>query len=312
MQVDYTKASGCTIESLGICEMYVYDLEVETVHNFFANSILVHNTDSVYLNVQSVVDKFCKGKTQKEIVDFLDKFGDKVCQPIINESVQEVFDKMNCYKKLMSSKREAIASKILFRAKKNYACYVHNSEGVAYDPPKLKCTGIEIVRSSTPKWCRDKLTTSLRMIFESDELSFRQYFAQLEKDFMKLTPDEIAFPKGVSDIDKWIEYGKTKKGIPFHVRAANNYNVNTKKYNTLQQIQNGDKTKIVYLKMPNTIQQNAISFPSNMKLPKELNLDQYVDYQTQFFKAFEHPLKTLTDCAKWSLREEASLEDFFS
>lgn len=275
--------------------------------------VIYGDTDSIYLNCQPLVEKFMPGKSRDNVVDFLDKFGEQVCQPVVNRSVDEIFEMMNCYDKTMSSKREAIASRVLFRAKKNYAMYVHNSEGVAYDPPKLKVMGIEIVRSSTPQWCRKKLKESLQMIFETDELTFRKHFAEIEKDFRNLPADEIAFPRGVSEIDKWVEPdGKLKLRIPIHVRASALYNLHTKKYNTYAPIQNGDRIKFVYLKLPNPIRQDVIGFPTSSKLPKELGLEKYVDYDLQFEKTFEGPLSTLTAAAGWKLREEATLQWLFS
>jgi DNA polymerase elongation subunit (family B) len=188
--------------------------------------------------------------------------------------------------------------------------YVHNSEGVDYKEPKLKVMGIEIVRSSTPQWCRKALKKSLMMIFETSEESFRENFDKNEKEFKKLPPEEIAFPRGVSDIDKWFDNGKIKKGCPMHVRAALLFNLHTSKYPGYQQIQNGDKIKFVYLKLPNPIKENVIGIPAGLKLPKELGLDKYVDYTTQFEKTFEMPLRSLTDCAGWHVREVSSLEGF--
>lgn len=274
--------------------------------------VIYGDTDSIYLNCQKLVDRFMPNKDRNTIVDFLDKFGEKVCQPVVNEAVHEIFVTMNCYDEVMSSKREAIASKVLFRGKKNYAMYVHNSEGVAYDPPKLKVMGIEIVRSSTPQWCRKKLKESLQMIFETDEKTFRTNFEKIEKEFKSLPADEIAFPRGVSDMDKYDDgKGGFKKPCPIHVRASYLYNTHTKKYNIYAPIQGGDRIKFVYLKMPNPIKQDVIGFPSGMKLPRELGLDKYLDYDTQFMKTFEGPLSTLTDAAGWKLREVATLEDFF-
>lgn len=274
--------------------------------------VIYGDTDSIYLNCQPLVDMFMAGKDRDTIVDFLDKFAEKVCQPVVNEAVHEIFVNMNCFDEVMSSKREAIASKVLFRAKKNYAMYVHNSEGVAYDPPKLKVMGIEIVRSSTPQWCRKKLKESLQMIFETDEKTFRKNFEKIEKEFRSLPADEIAFPRGVSEMDKYDDgRGGFKKPCPIHVRASLLYNNHTKKYNIYAPIQGGDRIKFVYLKLPNPIKQDVIGFPAGTQLPKELGLDKYIDYDTQFEKTFEGPLSSLTDAAGWSLREVSSLEDFF-
>lgn len=275
--------------------------------------VIYGDTDSLYLNCEPIVQQFCPDKPIAAITTFLDKFADQVCQPVINQSVQEVYDMMGCFDKVMASKREAIASKCLFRAKKNYAMYLHDSEGVKYDPPKLKVIGIEIVRSNTPKWCRTHLKKCLMMIFDSTEAKLQQHFLTLEAEFKGLPAHEVGRPTGVSDIDKHFDGKKMKVGgsVPIHVRAAINYNMAAKQYNTLEQVGNGGKIKYVYLKMPNPIKQNVVGFPSHGKLPDELKLAKYVDYNLQFEKTFEVPLQSLTDAAGWSLRDKACLTDFF-
>ncbi len=273
--------------------------------------ILFGDTDSIALNVQPLVDKFCQGKTTDEIVKFLDKFGEDICQKVINTSIDELFEKTNAFDKVMASKREAIASKTLIRAKKNYGMYVHNSEGVSYDPPDLKIMGIEVVRSSTPKWCRNKLKECIKDIFEKDEVYLRNRFKILYNEFRDLKPEDIAFPRGVSDIDKWTDKDFYKKGTPIHVRAAILYNHYTKELNNYDAISNGDKIKFIYLKIPNSIHENVFGFPSAMKMPVELKLDRFVDYDTQFEKTFKEPLQSLIDCAGWSLEDKTNLEDFF-
>lgn len=273
--------------------------------------VLYGDTDSIYLNCQLLVDKFVADCETDKIVKFLDKFGERVCQPVINKSVGFIYDLMNAYDKVMTSKREAIASRVLFRARKNYAMYVHNSEGVDYFPPKIKVMGIEIVRSSTPQWCRKKLKESLQMIFETNEISFRERFNQIEKEFKSLPASEVAFPRGVTDIDKWFDNGKIKKGAPIHVRAALLYNIHSEKFKNYPKIQNGDRIKFIYLKMPNPIGQDVFGFPAGATIPAELGLDKYIDYNLQFEKTFEVPLKSLTDIVGWKAREESSLEDFF-
>lgn len=296
--------------------------EVSAAINLKVNSILETNnivydtyqdTDSCYVNVQPIVDKFFKDKLVDKTVLFLDEFSNKIIQPVIDKTLLKIGEESNCINHVLGMKREAIASKVLYRAKKNYAMYVHNSEGVSYNPPKLKIMGIEVVRSSTPQWCRNNLKKSIQMIFESDEDTLRKKFVELEKEYKTLSADEIGCPKGVSDITKHYVNGKrtNSTSVPMHVRAAYNYNQLAKDIPSLQHLTNGDKIKYVYLKTPNPIQQNIIGFPSHMKLPKEFGLDKYIDYDLQFLKTFQSPLESLTNPAGWKLIEVSSLEDFF-
>ena len=268
--------------------------------------VIAGDTDSLFLNVAPIVEKFYPNKSIKETTKFLDKFANEVCQPIINKSVDELFDKMNAHTKVMASKREAIASKCLIRAKKNYAMYVHNSEGVDYDPPKLKVQGLEIVRASTPKKCKVWLKECLALMFEKTEDDLKSRFLEIEQEFNKLPIEAISFPRGVSDIDKWVDAKKLYKiRTPIHVRGAILYN----EYVEKGALANGDKVKFVYLKLPNPIKENVISFPTGGSFPTLVS--KYVDYDTQFYKAFEKPLESLTIAAGWDLRELSSLDSFF-
>lgn len=306
-------------EAITLCGQYS-NKHLENALNSKMNSIMKTqgidyviycDTDSDYINCQNMVDKFMPNKSKDEIVRFLDKFAKTVCQPIINSSVKEIFDKMNCKNPVMDSKREAIASRALFRGKKNYALYVHNSEGVSYDPPKLKTIGIEVVRSSTPAWCRKKLKESIMMLFEKTETEFKSYFEVIESEFLTLTPDEIAFPRGTTNIDKWHDNFKIKSRCPIHVRSAIVYNKAIQDIKNLYTLQSGDKLKFLYMVLPNPVRENVFGFPSNVKFPSELKLDKYIDYRTQFEKTFENPMRSLTDVAGWKLRDESSLESFF-
>ena len=273
--------------------------------------IIYGDTDSIYLDCESLVQKYMAGKPREDVVSFLDAFGEDVCQPVINKTVKRLYELTNAYDLVMASKREAISSRALFRGKKNYAMYVLMNEDVVYKEPELKVMGIEIVRSSTPQWCRKRLKEMLMMIFETDEKTFREKFAELEKEFYTLPPEEVAFPRGVSDVDKYIVNGKLKAGmVPIHVRAAVMYNLSTKGLN-LPPIQNGDKIKYLYLKMPNPLNSHVFGFPTGTTIPKELGLTKYVDYDLQFEKSMETPLQSLTDCANWQLRAVASLSSFF-
>ena len=135
-----------------------------------------------------------------------------------------------------------------------------------------------------------------------------------KKDSMGLPPEEISSPRGCNGLSKYQDaLTLYKSGTPMHVKGAILYNHYlkekklTKKYPLIQE---GEKLKYSYLKMPNPFKDTVISFPG--RLPVEFGLNEFVDYDTQFDKAFLEPLKVILDCMEWTTEKVSTLEDFFS
>lgn len=198
--------------------------------------------------------------------------------------------------------------------KKRYILNVHNNEGVQYAEPKIKVMGIEAVKSSTPEVCRDAMKQMFKIIVSGDERKTQDAIAAFKKHFQSLSPDKIAFPRGVSDITSYADKNQIfSKGTPIHSRGALLYNYYVKKENLAKRyrlIQNGDKIKFIYLNKRNVMRQNVISFPDD-KLPDELGLNKYIDYDLQFQKTFLDPLDIILKSIKWQAEPVANLEDFF-
>jgi DNA polymerase elongation subunit (family B) len=269
------------------------------------------DTDSLYLNVQPLVDLIAPGKSTDHVVKLLDKIGNEIQKGPIQSSINFIYDKGNCFEKLMDMKREAIASKAIFTAKKRYAMMVHNSEGVDYKPYKMKVVGLDIIKSSTPRAIRRELKDALPVIFEQGEVALREYVVKVKDRFMSLPIEDVSFPRSASDIDKWFDGKSYKKGTPIHVRGCILYNQYTKSMDKYDSLRNGDKVKFCRLVLPNSIRENVISFPSSGVLPPELGLHKYVDYELMFQKTFLDPLIGITEAIGWQLVERSSLESFF-
>jgi len=288
--------------------------------------VIAIDTDSVYINFGPLIEKL----NPKDPVKAIDKLCKDHFEKIIAMAYDKLFYRLNGYTPRMEMGREVIADRGIWTAKKRYILNVHNNEGVQYAEPKLKMMGIEAIKSSTPQVVRDKFREIFKIIISSTETETRNYINNFKSEFKSLPPEAVAFPRGVSDINKfshnkniycnsahskkWTEGSKQidVKTTPIHVRGALLYNYHVKdkaldkKY---IMIQNGEKIKFTYMKLPNPIRENVISFPDY--LPEELNLHKYVDYDMQFEKTFIEPLNPILEAVGWSVKDVQTLEDFF-
>jgi DNA polymerase elongation subunit (family B) len=277
--------------------------------------VIASDTDSIYLNMGPLVDSVFKGreKTNEKVVSFLDKVCKVEFEKYIQSSYEELAEYVNAYEQKMQMKRENIADRGIWTAKKRYILNVWDSEGVRYSEPKLKIMGIEAVKSSTPAPCRKMIKDALKLMMTGTEDEVIDFIESSRSKFKKLSPEEISFPRSVSDVVKYQSSASIyAKGTPIHVRGAllfNHYIKQNKLTNKYSLIQNGEKIKFCYLKKPNSIYENVISFIQ--EFPKELNLQQYVDYDLQFEKSFLEPLKTILDSIGWKVEKTSSLESFF-
>ena len=277
--------------------------------------VIASDTDSIYLNLGPLVDKFLGNKSgnKAEIVALLNKVCEEKFEPYIDKSYAELAEYVSAYSQKMQMKRENIADRGIWTAKKRYILNVWDSEGVRYEEPKLKVMGIESVKSSTPAPCRKMLKDAFKILMTKTEDDVINYIDKCRREFKALPPEAISFPRSVSDV---VKYRSTSdiyiKGTPIHVRGAllfNHYIKQNKLDNKYSLIQNGEKIKFCYLKKPNLIHENVISFIQ--EFPKELNIDKYIDYDLQFEKSFVEPLKAILDAIGWQVEKTANLEAFF-
>jgi DNA polymerase elongation subunit (family B) len=272
--------------------------------------VIASDTDSIYVTFEKLIPE---GADELEAVKLLDKFCETKVQHYINSCYDELAGRMNAYQQKMQMKRETIANKGIWKAKKMYILNAWNVEGVQYNEPKLKIQGIEAVRSSTPYVCREKIKESLKIIMNKDEQTLQNYVANFKEEFMNLPFEQVAFPRGMKNLKEYMDVrGIYKKGTPIHVKGAllyNWYRQQKSLENKLPPIQDGNKIKFAYLKLPNPINEHVIAVPD--ELPSELGLDKYVDRETQFTKTFLDPLSAITDVIGWNVEKKVTLEDFF-
>ena len=277
--------------------------------------VIAVDTDSVYLNLGPLVDKFLsKQKDDKEkVVNLLDKVCQDQLEPYIDKCYSELAEYVNAYEQKMQMKRENIADRGIWTAKKRYILNVWDSEGVRYEEPKLKIMGLEAIKSSTPAPCRTMIKDAFKLIMSGSEDDMIKFIDESRSKFNKLPVEEISFPRSISDVNKHKSnitiYGK---GCPMHVRGALLHNHYVKEHGLEKKysmINNGDKIKFIHLKKANPIRENVIAF--NNDFPYELGLHKYIDYELQFDKAFLEPVKVILDSIGWNVEKVVNLELFF-
>ena len=277
--------------------------------------VIASDTDSIYLNLGPLVQSVYKGReaNAESIVTFIDKICKLELEKYIESSYQALADYVGAYDQKMVMKRENIANKGIWTAKKRYILNVWDSEGVRYTQPKLKVMGIECVKSSTPAACRNSIRDCLTVIMNEDEEAAQEFVSNFKTHFEELPIEDISFPRGCNNLNKWSNPSSVySKGTPIHVRGALLYNFHNKKNKLTHKyplIQDGEKIKFVYLKTPNKIGENVISYLNTF--PNEFGLDKHVDYELQFNKSFLDPIKVIMDVIGWQPEKVASLEFLF-
>lgn len=279
-----------------------------------ADYVIAADTDSIYLKLGPLVNKLYPDKPILKTIEFMDKVCKGKIEPFINKSYGELAEYVHAYAQKMQMKREALANRGIWTAKKRYIMNVYNNEGVQYNEPDLKVVGLEMIKSSTPAAVRSKMKESIQLMISGTEEDMHKFIAEFKQYFHGLPPEDISFPRGINGLRKYSDaLTLYKSGTPIHVKGAIVYNHNlerlglSKKYPLIQE---GEKIKFSYLKMPNPFKATVISYPA--RLPKEFEILKFIDYDTQFEKTFVEPIRIILDCIGWSTEKQSTLEDFFS
>lgn len=277
--------------------------------------VIASDTDSIYLKLGPLVNKMYPQKTDvNKVIAFMDKVCEDKIQPFIDKSYQELATYVHAYDQKMQMKREGLSNKGIWTAKKRYILNVYNNEGVQYKEPQMKVMGLEMVKSSTPSAIREKMKQSIKLMINGTEDDIHAFIDEFRKAFKAMPPEEVSFPRGMNGLKEYSDAATLyKKGTPIHVKGAILYNAKLKQLKLDKKyplIQEGEKIKFSYLKQPNPMKDMVISYPN--RLPPEFGLQEYIDYDLQFEKAFLEPIKVILDQIGWSTEKTNSLESFFN
>lgn len=300
---------------LGIQEEWVYDIEIEDTHCFFANNILVHN--SIYVTLESWVNKITNNNPKsfptEKIIDAMAVFCSKEIEPLIETEYNHLAKHMNAYKNEMVMKREILADEGMWRAKKNYVLRVWDNEGVRYSKPKLKMMGIETAKSTCPPIVKEALEEALElMLDEENQDKVLKSIETFKETFMTCKEDLIASSRGINGIGDWKDGEFTwKHKAPTHVRSALTHNRLLKEHNIthIEPITDGSKIRILKLINPNPANVNYIAYVN--ELPEEFGLHEFIDRQGQYDNLYLNPIKSFTSIIGMKHEDNLTLDDFF-
>jgi len=297
--------------------------------------VIASDTDSVYLNLEPLVNKVFKSTTDtQKVIDFMDQVFKTKIKGVLDTSYQDLANYTHAYAQKMIMKREALADKGIWTAKKRYILNVWDSEGVRFKEAKMVIHGLEAIKSSTPSLVRDKIKAALKIIMNGTEEELIAFVAQFKEEFKTLPIGDIAFPRGCNGMDKYRNKDQVRKkqtpylcgyeedmglgsdiyesGTPIHVKGALIYNFWIKKLKLADEyelIQNGEKVKFIHLKPGNMFGDTVLSFIR--RIPKEFELEKHVDYDKQFEKTFREPLNIVLNSIGWHSEPVFNLEGFF-
>lgn len=276
--------------------------------------VIASDTDSVYLDLDPLVAAVIGKKPTEETVAFIDKSCNEIILPRIARWYDELAKGMNAYTNRMSMKRENIAVRGIWAAKKRYCLAVHMGEDNVYmEEPDIKVTGMEVVRSSTPQVVRADLHDAIRLVLTSDEGSLREFVGRCCDRFLSLPVQQVAFPRSCNNMDDYADAASIyKKSTPIAVKGSLLYNHWLRRKNLTKKyplIRDGDKIKFCYMRIPNPMREHVIAFVT--VIPEEFGLDTYIDREMQFEKSFLEPLNKILKLVGWSVTEKSSLESLF-
>jgi DNA polymerase elongation subunit (family B) len=305
--VIYADTDSVYIDFGNILKTFQYDYETESpevVKNFIIyNEKKTNEEMGIHLDMEDEeIGKFAQMEEKSDSIQ-------NHVSNLINTTMKRLMMvHFNADHNRISFKREAVASRGIFLEKKRYVLWALNNEGVELpDKKKLKVTGIDIIRSNTPKFVKKELKDVIINILK--HVNYEETVSELRdihERFWDAVPSEIAFMKSANGVVKWSNRRKAEgkfKSTPQHVRGAILYNEYLDEHSNLKnhydKIYDGDKVCVLYMKKgPNW---DADVFVFKEKWVKESGFEEYIDRRRQFEVSMVNPVKKFFDSLKWQL-----------
>jgi DNA polymerase elongation subunit (family B) len=280
--------------------------------------IVASDTDSMYLVLKELIQQALIAQKPDASRDDITNFMCKICDEggllsnFIEKTYNELADYTNAFSQRMHMKRESIADAGIWTGKKRYALSVWDLEGLRFEKPEIKVTGLEMVKAATPQVCKDAMKQALEVVLHGSQSEIIAFIDEFRMKFNQTDPFDFAIAKTVNGLSTYHTTGKWLNKTPFHVKASITYNRMIDKLKLekqYQKIKDGDAIRYLYLKEPNPARNECIAFPT--MLPKEFGLEDYIDYNTMFDKSFLDAIRTLLGAIGWYEEEVTSLAAFY-
>lgn len=213
--------------------------------------------------------------------EFLDKQNNEWCREIYNprhgNNVHEF-------------ELETISRSAIYIKKKNYLKGISFKKGKFFDTPKIDGTGIELIKSTTPKLCRKILkdmTNSLMFEYDPEDkenymIYFNDKLSSYRKEFYNAEYEDISQSVGVGEYKKYVINDKDAllfaSKAPVSVKAIARYN-----YLAHQNGQDNLKIyagKIKYYRIRETLKQiDVFGFPAGELPPWAPKMDKITQWE---------------------------------
>lgn len=283
---------------------------------------IMSDTDSLFLSATPILEKNnLKNKPDQEIIDFLRKYYNDLSANINNWYKSFCKERFNSNNNRLKIKSELISKSLYVSAKKQYAQYIVDKEGVPVQDFDFK--GLDIIKASFPKLFREFAQDLLKdILFDKPKSTIDKKILDFREKYKTLPLEEAAKPTG---INKYKEYhgGKSKGSIfsrvlphcPVNTKAAIYYN-DLLKFKGLDRehsiIQVGDRMKWVYLK-ENPYDIDVIGM-HELDPPQEIInfMNKYMDREAIFDKNLVKKLAKIYENLGWgSVNYNKNVNKFF-
>lgn len=262
----------------------VFDIETSNDrHTFIANNMLVHN--SVYVSFDPLFKAMTeesqkKFDTDEKKLKFIEDFSRDFLNKQNNEWCENLYNPRHGHS-YHEFELESIQKSQLVDKKKKYIKGVVWMKGKTYAEPHMSATGIEIVKSTTPKLCRSILTDLIRdMMFNSvkyDNMNdycvyFNEILATKKKEFFAAPFQDISNSVSIGDYKKYVIDDQDKlilaEKCPVSVKAISLFNHLAHKHGQDNLRMTSGKIKYYYIKTgPKATDIDYFGYPAGMDEP---------------------------------------------